>query len=50
MHSFLMFYNHQRKLKSLKYQTPYDIIEKNFDKNPSDFKDNPNHKIVGLNT
>ena len=49
MHSFLMFYNHQRKLKSLKYQTPYDIIEKNFDKNPSDFKDNPNHKIVGLN-
>jgi transposase-like protein len=43
MMTFVLYYNHQRKLKSLKYQTPFDIILKEFEQNPSNFNQNPNH-------
>jgi transposase InsO family protein len=49
MITFIMYYNHQRKLKALKYQTPYDILIKEFERDPSQFKSNPNHKMWGLN-
>lgn len=47
--SFLLLYNFQRKLKSVKYQTPYDIIMQKFNENPDNFIYNPVDKIVGLN-
>lgn len=50
MMTFVLYYNHQRKLKSLKYQTPFDIILKEFKLNPSNFNHNPNHMLLGLNT
>ena len=49
MMTFVLYYNHQRKLKSLNYQTPFDIICKEFDTNPSNFNQNPNHMLLGLN-
>jgi Integrase core domain len=48
--SFLLVYNFQKKLRALKYQTPYDFILKTFDEQPTLFKENPYHKIVGLNS
>jgi len=52
--SFLLLYNHQRKLKALKYQTPYDKVLEIYqgldDKNKTTFfKSNPDHKNMGLN-
>ena len=49
MMAFLLYYNHQRKLKALKYQSPYDILLKEFGQNPNSFKQDPNHMILGLN-
>ncbi len=45
--AFVLLYNHQRKLKSLKYQTPFDMILKEFERDPSNFPFNPNHKVFG---
>jgi hypothetical protein len=39
----------QRKLKFLKYQTPFDIVVKEFDRDPSNFYTNPSHMLMGLN-
>ena len=50
MMTFVLYYNHQRKLKSLKYQAPFDIILKEFDRDPSNFYSNPIHMLLGLNT
>lgn len=47
--SFILFYNHQKKLKSLKYQSPFSFLEEKFDRVPELFKNNPSHKLVGLN-
>jgi len=47
--SFLLLYNYQRPLKSLKYKTPYDIIVDNYNMNPKLFNTNPTNKLVGLN-
>ena len=47
--AFVLYYNHQRPLKALKYQTPFDIIIKEFDINSSNFNKNPNHMFLGLN-
>lgn len=49
MMTFVLYYNHQRKLKSLKYQTPFDILIQEFEQNPSNFKNNPSHMLLGLN-
>jgi hypothetical protein len=48
--SFILSYNHQKKLKSLKFKSPFSLLLEKFDKMPSLFKDNPYHKLVGLNT
>ncbi len=47
--SFLLLYNYQKKLKSLKYKTPYDIIVENYKIKPDLFNYNPTNKLVGLN-
>ena len=47
--AYLLVHNFQKKLKSLKFITPYDFILLSFKNNPELFKDNPHHKIVGLN-
>ena len=49
MMSFVLYYNHQRKLKSLKYQTPFDIVCNAFEIEPVNFKQNPNHMLLELN-
>ena len=45
----LLFYNHQKKLKSLKFKSPYDIPLEKFNITPSLFKDDPSCELVGLN-
>jgi len=49
MMSFLLLYNYQKKLKALKYQTPYDTMIKIYQDNPEYFKLNPVSKSLGLN-
>ena len=46
---FVLYYNHQRKLKSLNYQTPFDMVCKEFEIEPANFNKNPNHMLLGLN-
>jgi len=50
LNDFLMVYNYTKKLKSLKYITPYEKIIKSWEKNNSLFNSNPNHYLVGLNS
>ena len=47
--AFLLYYNFRRPLRALKYKTPYDKIKEWFTKEPSLFRVNPSHKIMGLN-
>ncbi len=47
--AFVLFYNHQRKLKALGYRSPYAAILETYDKNPKIFNSNPCHKTVGQN-
>ena len=47
---WLLMYNHKKKLKSLKYNSPYDIILKEFNENKLNFHRNPFHEKTGLNT
>ncbi len=42
-------HNYQKKLKALKFQTPYDFLLLSYQNQPHLFKDNPNHKLAGLN-
>ncbi|MBD3795482.1 MAG: IS481 family transposase, partial [Epsilonproteobacteria bacterium] len=39
--SYLLYYNHQKKLKALKFKTPYATLPEKFDSNPELFKENP---------
>ncbi len=48
--SYLLYYNHQKKLKALKFKTPYTILLEKFDSSPELFKDNPYLKFRGLNS
>ena len=48
--SFILYYNHQKKLKTLKYKTPYTFLVEKYEKTPLLFRYNPIHKSVGLNT
>lgn len=50
LHDFLMAYNFSRKLKSLRFLTPYEKIIAEWKKQPHIFHSNPNHYLVGLNT
>ena len=47
--SWLLFYNHQKKLKALKFKSPYAMLLEKFDSNPELFKENPYLKLRGLN-
>ena len=49
LQTFVLYYNHQRPLKSLKLKTPWQLIEQCYNQNPDLFKSNPLDKIVGLN-
>jgi len=48
--AFMLYYNHQRPLKSLKFKTPWELIQECYNKDKRSFKENTNYKIVGLNT
>lgn len=48
--SYLLYYNHQKKLKALKFKSPYAILLEKFDLNPELFKENPYLKLRGLNS
>jgi hypothetical protein len=47
--SFILFYNHQKKLKSLKFKSSFGLFLEKFDRMLLLFKDNPSYKLVGLN-
>ena len=49
LHDFLMAYNFSKKLKSLKFMTPYEKIIKTWNENKGLFKSDPNLYLVGLN-
>ena len=49
MMAFVLYYNHQRKLKALKFQSPFDILIQTYQFNPLGFQQNPSHMIQGLN-
>lgn len=48
--TFLLYYNMQKKLKSLKCISPYDKLIQCYKENPDLFRINPSYKIMGLNT
>jgi transposase InsO family protein len=48
--AFVLYYNHQRPLKALKYKSPYDILIQYYTSNPELFRINPTHKKLGLNS
>ena len=45
--SFILFYNHQKKLKSLKFKSPYDILLEKFDVMLSLFQGDSSCELVG---
>jgi transposase-like protein len=47
--SFVLYYNFQRPLKSLKLKKPYEIIIEWYEKDKNLFKENPHQKLLGLN-
>ena len=49
LHAFLLVYNYQRPLKSLKFKTPYSKVLEEYAINPSVFWINPNQKKLELN-
>ncbi|MBI4723779.1 MAG: IS481 family transposase [Rhodomicrobium sp.] len=49
LHTFLMAYNYAKKLKALRFITPYEKIIAEWKIDPSAFHANPNHFIAGLN-
>lgn len=46
---FLLYYNYQRPLKSLKLKTPWQFIENAYNESPDLFNKNPHQLIAGLN-
>ncbi len=47
---FVLLYNHQRKLKALKFKSPYDRMIEIYNESPDFFKFNPvDHKNLGRN-
>ena len=45
----MLYYNHQRALKSLKFKTPWELVTQCYTDDPQYFKENTDHKIMGLN-
>jgi transposase-like protein len=50
IYDFVLAYNCAKKLKSLKFITPYEKISLEYQQNSKLFKKNPDHYYVGLNT
>lgn len=50
LHDFLMAYNFTKKLKALKFVSPYDKIIQEYNKDNNLFNFNPHHYLVGLNS
>lgn len=49
IHDFLLAYNYGKKLKSLKFQTPFEFICHQWIEKPELFLCNPRHYFKGLN-
>lgn len=47
--NFVAAYNFARRLKTLRGLTPYEFICQQWEKDPSQFIQNPHHQILGLN-
>lgn len=50
LQAFLMAYNFDKRLKTLRGFTPYEYICKIWSEDPDKFIINPHHYTVGLNT
>ena len=50
LQEFLLVYNFAKKLKSLKFKTPFEFLTEKFKNNPGIFYQNPDHYLRGLNT
>ncbi|CAI9122306.1 hypothetical protein LMG32879_003166, partial [Brytella acorum] len=48
--NFVAAYNFARRLKTLRGLTPYEFICQQWEKDPSQFIQNPHHQIPGLNS
>ena len=49
LHAYLMAYHFAKRLKTLKGNTPWQFICKQWDKTPQKINTNPNHFLTGLN-
>ena len=47
--SYIMVHNFQKKLKALNFITPYAFVLQKYQNQPQLFKENPHHKLQGLN-
>lgn len=47
--AYMMVHNFQKKLKALHFIAPYDFLLQTYQNQPQLFKENPNHKLKGLN-
>jgi hypothetical protein len=47
--SSIMVHNFQKKLKALNFITPCELVLQTYQKQPELFRENPHHKIMGLN-
>ena len=47
---FILVYNFAKRLKSLKFKTPFEFLAEKFKNNPTLFYQNPDHYSKGLNT
>lgn len=50
LYDFLMSYNFAKKLRALKFLSPYDKIIKEWEINPNLFNHDPYHYLLGLNS
>jgi transposase-like protein len=49
LQEFLLVYNFSKKLKTLKFKTPFEFLTEEFKNNPKVFHQNPGHYSRGLN-
>ena len=50
LHEFILVYNFAKRLKSLKFKTPFEFLAEKFKNKPTLFYQNPEHYSMGLNT
>ena len=49
LQEFILVYNFAKRLKSLKFKTPFEFLAEKFKNNPTLFYQNPDHYSRGLN-